>query len=281
MLIGNWSDLDAKNDLNNLNQTKYYMILNEKKINLRQLNKHVLECILPQFDSYSHKNNFLENSAHPEALSTFNVSNTFINIYENEKLFCSPIPFKIKHLTATELNEKQNPSIHPSNQILSIKENINYKIKLFLLERTLMVLKYYNLNEIEFDYYGTTTNQNQQTNNSNDINQQHISSFEKRICKLITSLINHVLVMKAKKHIPNNHDSMKLALESEHEGKTLLHLSSEAGLFHLLDNLGNMRSHLQDDISVEFNLIKNELQLNKLDVHGNTPMVKYFSIMLM
>ena len=269
MLIGNWSDIDTKNDLN---FSKYYIIINGEKINLKQLNKHVLECILPQFDSDN--KDFRNNSSCSEPFSTLNISNTFVNIFENEKLFCAPIPFKIKHSGLTDSSEKKMPITHLS-QISNSKENINYKIKLFLLERTLMLLKYYNLNEIEFDYYNATSNVNLSTDTNNKHN---ISSFEKRICKLIVSLINHVLLIKAKSHMPKNlnDDNAKLALESEHEGKTLLHLSSEAGLFYLLENLGIMKNHVQDDLSIEFSIIKNELQLNKLDVHGNTPMVIFF-----
>ena len=265
MLIGNWSDIDTKNDLN---FSKYYIIINGEKINLKQLNKHVLECILPQFDSDN--KDFHNNSSCSEPFSTLNISNTFVNIFENEKLFCAPIPFKIKHSNLTDSSERKMPIAHLS-QISNSKENINYKIKLFLLERTLMLLKYYNLNEIEYDYYNATSNVNLSTD-------KNISSFEKRICKLIVNLVNHVLLIKAKAHMPKNlnDDHAKLALESEHEGKTLLHLSSEAGLFYLLENLRIMKNHVQDDLSREFSIIKNELQLNKLDVHGNTPMVMFF-----
>jgi hypothetical protein len=271
MLIGNWSDCDVKNNLN-LNQTKYYMVLNGKKINLKQLNKHVLECILPEFDCYSNYKKYLpENST---CLESLNISTTFINVYENDKLFCSPIPFKIKYSAS---NEKKTPNTS-SAQILNSQENTNYKIKLFLLERTLMLLKHYNLSEIEFDYYVDNTNGNVLSNS----NTQQISAFEKRICKLIVSLTNHIFFLRANKHIlknSNNKQYAKLALENEHEGKTLLHLSSEIGFAYLLEKLGNMRNHVKDDLSLEFSLIKNELQLNKSDEHGNTPIVRNFLVL--
>lgn len=272
MLIGNWSDYDVKNNLN-LNQTKYYMVLNGKRINLKQLNKHVLECILPEFDSNcsNYKKYLPENST---CLESLNISTTFINVYENDKLFCSPIPFKINYSASSELNEKKEPNTS-SAQILNSQENTNYKIKLFLLERTLMLLKHYNLSEIEFDYYGDNANDNVLSNSNN----QHISAFEKRICKLIVSLTNHILLLRAKQHMLknlNNQQYAKLALENEHEGKTLLHLSSEIGFVYLLEKLSNMRNHVKDDLSLEFSLIKNELQLYKLDEHGNTPIVRYF-----
>jgi hypothetical protein len=47
-------------------------------------------------------------------------------------------------------------------------------------------------------------------------------------------------------------------------------------IFYLLENLRIMKNHVQDDLSREFRIIKNELQLNKLDVHWNTPMVIFF-----
>lgn len=74
MLVSEW-----KNPTNEQNET-YQMIINEKILNLTQLNNHVLETILPKFD------NLNESSKH----------DTFIYIYENQQLFCEPIPFEIR-----------------------------------------------------------------------------------------------------------------------------------------------------------------------------------------
>jgi hypothetical protein len=92
MLIGDWSE-EA-----NLQPTRYHLLINRHKIDVKQLNKHVLECTLPKFDHLYQdeqlNNSLLSNSLDNEDFD-FN-PNTLVYVYENNNLYCQPILFQIK-----------------------------------------------------------------------------------------------------------------------------------------------------------------------------------------
>ena len=93
MLIGDWADEK------NVKSTKYHLLINRHKIDLKQLNKHVLECILPKFDQLyqdEQLNNVLLNNPFNDnnTIDDFN-PNTLIYIYENNTQYCEPLPFQI------------------------------------------------------------------------------------------------------------------------------------------------------------------------------------------
>ena len=260
MIIGNWNDYEKSNDINS-NQDTYHITINDKKISLQQLNKHVLQCVLPQFDSICTDTNKNEIRSY---------LNTFIYLYKSGSLLYPPIPFEIKVPSTIHTPDQKINIPAPIISNFNLKENANYKIKLFLLERTLILFKFYEINEIEFDYYASESLDST----------QKICLFETRICKLISSLIKYVLSIKANNNNRqlsknlNEIENAKLVLKNEHEGKTLLHLCSEAGLNTLFERLGQMRSHILNlDLSAEFDLIRNEVKLYTLDNLGNTPMV--------
>ena len=62
---------------------KYQVIIEEKIIDLKEINKHVLECILPSFH---------ESLIHSHISS----KKTLIYVYENRLLFSEPMSFEIK-----------------------------------------------------------------------------------------------------------------------------------------------------------------------------------------
>ncbi len=88
MLIGNWCKLGSN----------YHLVINEHKLNLEKLNSHVLQCFLPKFDqiylAVSQQSMIKDNDDEPELF----IPNTFIYIYENDLLYCPPLPFEIKCL---------------------------------------------------------------------------------------------------------------------------------------------------------------------------------------
>lgn len=284
MIIGNWADLE------NSNRCEYTMIVNSKKIFLNQLNKHVLECTLPRFDSiYTDQNEVISfdqtSSSSSFVLNQFSLK-TLIYLYENERLFCAPMPFEIKYsipiTTFSNLDSKgKNKKIFLvffSFCLLiffllgdNTKEQISYKNQLFLLERSLMLSKVYNLSKFDFVYLSPCLQSQQAISTSGS------SSFEKRMCQLIDNLINHILQTKSLiESSSSDHSSAQLFLDNEHEGKTLLHLCSESGLVNLFDRLANLRKILFSNPNLEYNLIKNELNLLKLDHHGSTAMVGFY-----
>lgn len=69
------------------------MIINQKVINLKQLNNLILECTLPNFESEHSQSN---NSGDFIECEKKDTEKTFIYIYDNQRLFCPPIPFEIK-----------------------------------------------------------------------------------------------------------------------------------------------------------------------------------------
>jgi hypothetical protein len=86
---------------------------------MNQLNKHVLECVLPRFDSCSHH---IEQN---------------LSLYENDRLYCEPKPFEIKQ------NGQSN------NVIKSYKDQDRpdeYKLKYILLEKILNLLSVHKIN---------------------------------------------------------------------------------------------------------------------------------------
>ncbi len=92
---------------------KYQMIINEKILTLKQLNKHVFEAVLPKFENIKESN-----------------LNTFIHIYENQQLFCETIPFEIRNSKSSKTHVGEE------------EDKIDYKNQFFLLERILVILKY-------------------------------------------------------------------------------------------------------------------------------------------
>jgi hypothetical protein len=96
MLIGDWADEK------NLESTKYHILINRHKVDVKQLNKHVLECILPKFDQIyqdEQLNIILLNNSCNDSYSSENFDfnpNTLVYIYENNILYCQPLLFQIK-----------------------------------------------------------------------------------------------------------------------------------------------------------------------------------------
>ena len=88
LLVSDWNEIESCKDMNELPiklpTTTYQMILNGKIINLKQLNRHVLECTLPELPIDIGND------------QSSKVVNTNIFIYENQFLYCAPIPFEIK-----------------------------------------------------------------------------------------------------------------------------------------------------------------------------------------
>jgi hypothetical protein len=108
MLIGNWSDmlscsattattkqLTMANPMP-IKTNVYHMIINGKLVRLSQLNKHVLECILPRFDD-DHLPAALAKS-HNAVMGRLEANrlHTHIYVYENERLYCKPLSFEIR-----------------------------------------------------------------------------------------------------------------------------------------------------------------------------------------
>lgn len=221
MLIGDWSY-----------EAKYSLVIKNIKLDLSLLNKHVLECTLPNFDSL-----LVVNGESLVTSGEHKVLKTRILIYENDGLFESAVPFEITF---------SNQSTGPSDV---------YKHQFFLLERTLALLKAYNVDKFEYGF-----------------NEEN-SRFEKRVCHLVESLTNHIKGKTACSSLSVQR-SMIANLTSDHEGKTLLHLCSISGLSGLLRPLIELK-HLVDESknTNELDIIRNELKLLKLDESGFTPLV--------
>ena len=202
---------------------QYQMIINEKILNLNKLNTHVLEVILPKFDSQNLVN-----------------SKTLIYIFENQQLFCEPIPFEIK-----------NNSVNSDD----------FKNKFYLLERILMLYKYYRLNSID----GESLNA-QETQLIVPI------SFEQRMCQMLESLINHLSV----NNIHNSLTRAQYVFNNEHEGKTLLNLCIDANYLNIFKCLERFISLINLKKDLDLSLLKNELDLFTLDHHGINPLVNIF-----
>ena len=96
LLISNWKNLEKSNSVSlKLPITTYQMIINQKVINLSQLNNLILECTLPDFHSEHsqiNKDYLIEHEKQQE----HETEKTFIYIYDNQRLFCPPISFEIK-----------------------------------------------------------------------------------------------------------------------------------------------------------------------------------------
>ena len=63
------------------------MSFNGKVVNLERLNRHILECEMPKFESKDPKSTNKANSIR---------QNSSIYIYENQRLYCPPIKFELK-----------------------------------------------------------------------------------------------------------------------------------------------------------------------------------------
>ena len=99
MLIGEW---------NNDPSSSYKIIINEKIINSKKINQHVVEAVLPRFENLTNSNNL-------------------IYVYEGQLLFCEPISFEIKASICQQVP-------------------VSYKFQLFLLERVITLVRFYKCN---------------------------------------------------------------------------------------------------------------------------------------
>lgn len=133
MLIGKWADKNnySKTKQENLFQNcKYHLNINGIEINLNQLNEYVLECELPKFESmfvdhvdhddnnnnntyYSNNKSDADNSSYSCINGQSFIYKTQLYLYENEDLYCAPIPFEIKFNSIK------------SNQTNSFKSNLS------------------------------------------------------------------------------------------------------------------------------------------------------------
>lgn len=269
MLVGDWNE-----------KSNYHLALNGATVNLKQLNKHVLQCTLPSFEHFDNLN--------------YNL-NTHIHFYENGRLYCEPMPFQIKYPSTRNINSNEILSCLPSSsEAAASQQSICYKYQLFLLERSFILLKYYNLNKFEYEY--------QLEDGGGDVklssDASAPTSFERRVCNLIYKLKTHLADESHRQQQHSNEiygdmirarDNAQKLLGTEHEGKSLLHLCSACGLNSLLISLLDLKKFIhtqqqqqQQSNSLKMQIIENELKLFKTDHYGNTPMVvisdsfKYF-----
>ena len=252
LLVSDWNEIESCKDTSELPiklpTTTYQMILNGKIINLIQLNRHVLECTLPEFPIDMGIND-----------QTSNVINTNIFIYENQFLFCAPIPFEIKR---PNLSKISNSSME------------DYRNHLILFERVLVLFQYYGIEKFQLNYFI----ENEDHSSS--------SSFERRLCRLLDTFVKqfHDLVYSVKINAVENFNSMlkssdflRAILNTQQNGKTLMHSTAELGLNDFSNKLDQLRQLImqikKDNQLIDLGFIEDELNVFNMDQNGNTPLV--------
>ncbi len=216
------------------------MLINERFVSLKQLNKHVLECILPSFDLPT-----------PHKASTI-----LIYIYENQRLFCPPIPFQI---TATK----------------NLSKLVFYQSQFFLLERCMFLFRHNNWDRAYLDNTSTTDNSDSNYHQSNL--SKPIISFGDRISRLLDSFITHM------NSLGNSSDTIPSLLglpekddKYEYSGQTILHLCASLGLVKVVEKLSTIKKMiicLDKQALPGGQIIEDELNLFNLDNNGETAMV--------
>ena len=283
------------------------MIINERVLNLKQLNKHVLECTMPSFYFSNSANNHHQQHNTENNNSNSMTSNQFttsIYIYENQRLFCPPIPFQIiiNNKTFTSATSSLPNQISSNNNIHKFISS-DYKSKFFLLERSLCLFKHNNWEKAYFN--------NNDTNNANKFSiAKTTRSFEDRISRLFDSFITHLSVlfkecdlgvllpstsMSMHMHESVNVSSDELNLrkasseEDEYEdgeggdggggGKHVLHLCASLGYFSLIEKLSTIKKMvvcMDRKLWPNLGVIEDELDLFNMDNNGDTAMVNFF-----
>jgi hypothetical protein len=145
-----------------------------------------------------------------------------------------------------------------------------------LLERLLIIIKKFDLKKIDFGDISNDNSKNDFDENYDiNSNSPQLFPFEKRICNLVESLINHIKEYKSqnptnKLHqlISNSEPSFNF-INNEHEGKNLFHLCAESGLCLFFIKLNQLKNVIKD----EDIFLRTELDLLKLDLNGETPIV--------
>ena len=120
-----------------------------------------------------------------------------------------------------------------------------------------MIIIYYRLNQFDYNLIDETTSG------------KLTSTFEDRVAQIVDSLI--INLPSATNKTSNDYSSTQLLLNNEHEGKTLIHLCAAAGFKNLFERFTRLRQMATADLDLR--LVKNELNVFKLDHHGDTPMV--------
>ncbi len=246
------------------------MSLNGLRIDLRQLNKHVLECPrMPRFDSiYSNRNESTVN--HIALCNNQYVLNTCIHVYENEAMGCMPVPFEIRFTRKISLTEPPRQRAVSLNESFYETQMKSYRQQFFLLDRMILLAKLY-----KFENYDYMLDNEEESLGSGMISCHEVrSQFEKRMCRLVESFsaylknLNHASVDTA---LPSSQE-VRVRLDNEHEGKTLLHLSCACNMKQLFGSLIDLKRSIYNPSD----LIGNELNLLKLDQDGFTPLVRFF-----
>ena len=296
-MIGDWSEPTTTTS----SSTAHYSLnLIGVRVPLKQLNKHVLECTLPKFDSiYTNYNESVVSQI--EITSSHYALSTCLHVYENERMCCEPAPFEIRFSRrTTQINSNPTRPIFFEN---SNNKN-NFKHRFFLLERILALLNAYQLPAAQFDFFDVSNNNNNNPSktsadafsassrsscseaaaSSSLANAEYASrwqSFEARLCLMLEQFLVVRSWLSHENRQRRQHKQLQLFMDSEHEGKTLLHLCAVSDMTNLFARLIQIKNILvneekknDNDNIAEVCLIRNELKLLKFDQDGFTPLVK-------
>lgn len=145
------------------------------------------------------------------------------------------------------------------NYCLFTANSDSYKNKFFLLERVLMLYKYYRLNIFDGEHpVQLSSNQDAQIP----------ISFENRLGQMIENLISHLSIANM-----TSSSTGQYVFNDEHEGKTLVNLCIDLDNLSIFKCLDRLKTFLNLKKEFDLALLKNELDLFILDHHGINPLV--------
>jgi hypothetical protein len=177
-----------------------------------------------------------------------------------------PVPFEIRFTRKVSLTE-------PPRRTLSLSENFyetqmkSYRHQFFLIDRMILLTKLYNFESYEYILSADES--------INGVAEETKNQFEKRMSRIIQSL-NAFLKNNSQKAVDARfHQTARIRLDNEHEGKTLLHLSCASNMKELFSSLIYLKHSIFGSSDSILDLIGNELNLLKLDQDGFTPLVLF------